>query len=69
MGEITNLKQKVNYSIYSSNYEDIEWRERGSFCEICGIGFNIKFDPKRKFVDNFGNISYICNPNGECNYN
>ena len=69
MSDIINIKQKVDYKKYSKNYEQIEWREKGSFCEQCGIGFDIKNDPKRKYVDKNGSISYYCNPNGECNYN
>lgn len=69
MSVITNFKQKVNYEKYSKNYEKIEWREKGTFCEQCGIGFETKNDLKRKFVDRNGNISYYCNPNGDCNYN
>ena len=69
MSVIYNIKQKVNYKEYSKNYEKIEWREKGSFCENCGIGFEIKNDLRRKVVDKNGNISYTCNPNGECNYN
>ena len=42
MSVIYNIKQKVNYKEYSKNYEKIEWREKGSFCENCGIGFEIK---------------------------
>ena len=69
MSEIVNIKQKVNYKKYSKNYEQIEWREKGSFCENCGISFEIKNDSRRKFIDKNGNISYICNSNGKCNYN
>ena len=69
MSAITNIKQKVIYKKFSKNYEQIEWRGKGTYCEQCGMGFEIKNDSKRKFVDKNGNISYICNSDRDCNYN
>ena len=64
-----NLLRIQNHSWNLSNYKKIEWRGKGTYCEQCGMGFEIKNDSRRKFVDKNGNISYICNPNGDCNYN
>lgn len=50
---------------FKQNYESIEWRERGTFCEDCNQNFK---NPGQHHWDENRKM-WICNPNGNCNYN
>ncbi len=58
------------YKEYSTNFENIEWRTKGTYCEYCGVNLKYPFD-KEKHLFNHGNnvTEWVCSVKRECNLN
>jgi len=50
---------------FKNNYDLIEFRPKGSYCEECGL--DLKF-PNNK-AKHWNGHSWVCNINKDCNFN
>ncbi len=68
MSEIPNPKM-YNTKRYRDNYEDIEWRTRGTYCENCGANLKEPFGERHKEWYRDGTFCWVCRPGEDCNFN
>ncbi len=64
--------RKTDFKKYFHEFDKIEFREKGTYCEDCGRNLRKPFDKQHKLTGTDGKtIFWVCkaNPYEECNYN
>ncbi len=60
---ISNIKK------FKDNYENIEFRKLGTFCEECGATLKNPFNKRKHLSETEKGETWVCNKNYDCNRN
>lgn len=55
---------------FRENFDKIEWREKGTYCEYCSCDLGFPKDEEKHLEKQLNGVNmWVCSPGRECNFN